>query len=117
MTDVTRATFEAKFEEFLPALQAWQDNHFKTAYSGALKADLYSAERGQKYIRIVGQRRDSSNLPVQYGRSVYCFLDYQGNIYKAAGWKAPAKHIRGSIFDDNFSFGKALTTYGAAYLR
>lgn len=117
MTEVTLATFEAKFAEFLPALQAWQDDHYKTAYKGVLSADFYSAERGKKFIRIVAQRRDSSCVPLEYGRSVYCFLDFQGNIYKAESWKKPAKHIRGSIFDDNFSFGKSLTTYGAVYLR
>ena len=30
-------------------------------------------------------------------RSVYCFLDSNGNIFKAAGWKAPAKGIRGTL--------------------
>ena len=63
---------------------------------------------GSKYIRLVETRN---------GRSVYCFLDYQGNIYKSASWKAPAKHIRGTVFDTNYSWGKALGTYGAAYLR
>ena len=68
-----------------------------------------SAKPGRKYIRIVEEF---------YGnRSVYCFLDYDGNIYKSASWKVPAKHIRGSVFDANYSYGKALGPYGAAYLR
>lgn len=37
-------------------------------------------------------------------RSVHCFIDKAtGDVYKAAGWKAPAPHVRGNIvtgFDD-----------------
>ena len=31
---------------------------------------------------------------------VFCFIDSEGNIYKAATWDRPAKHIRGNIFSD-----------------
>lgn len=44
---------------------------------------------GAKFTRVVTTRSGS--------RSVYCFLDAQGNIYKAAGWKAPAKGVRGTL--------------------
>ena len=26
---------------------------------------------------------------------------FVGDVFKAAGWRAPAKHVRGSIYDDN----------------
>lgn len=68
-----------------------------------------TAEPGRKYIKLVEERFGS--------RSVYCFLDYDGNIYKAASWKAPAKHVRGSVFDPEYGWGRALGPYGAAYLR
>ena len=32
--------------------------------------------------------------------SVYCFIDFEGNIYKAASWKTPAKGVRASVFDE-----------------
>lgn len=34
-------------------------------------------------------------------RSVHSFVDFDGNIYKASSWKAPAKGIRGNIFSDS----------------
>lgn len=69
----------------------------------------FSAEVGRKYIRIVESYHGS--------RSAYCFLDREGNIYKTATWAAPAKHIRGTVFDENYSLGKGLDTYGAMYLK
>lgn len=68
-------------------------------------------EYGRKYVRIVMVH------PRGGGRSAWAFLDYKGNIYKTASWKAPAKHVRGTVFDKDYSWGKALGRYGAAYLR
>lgn len=75
-----------------------------------LKADAafpksHSATHGQKFIRIM------------HDGSAYAFLDAGGNIYKPDGWKRPAKGVRGSIFDENFSIGKAFQRYSVAYLR
>jgi hypothetical protein len=48
-------------------------------------------EPGKKYTRIVMTVNGRSN-------SVHCFIDNaNGDLYKAAGWKAPAKHVRGNI--------------------
>lgn len=65
--------------------------------------------RGKRYLRIV--RGDG----VQ--RSVYCFVERDtGDIYKAAGWKAPAKGVRGSIFSEDR--GQSICTpYGCGYRR
>lgn len=74
--------------------------------------DILVAEIGTKYIRLVSKR----NADEKHG-SAYAFLDRDGNIYKAAGWKGPAKGIRGSVFQPDCGWGKALGPYGAAYLR
>lgn len=66
---------------------------------------------GKRYIRIV--RSDESGVQ----RSVHCFIDTtNGDVLKAAGWKAPAKHARGNIFDEQNGLGK-MGEYGPAYLR
>jgi hypothetical protein len=38
-----------------------------------------------------------------------------GDIHKAAGFKVPAKHARGSVFQEDF--GKCLTAHGIVYLK
>jgi hypothetical protein len=49
-----------------------------------------SAEPGKRYVRIVGS--DSVS------RSAVAFIDQNGDIYKPAGWKGPAKGVRGNVF-------------------
>lgn len=48
---------------------------------------------GRKYCRVF-MHRDGKD------RSVHAFIDMDGNVYKPAGWKAPAKHVRFNLFDD-----------------
>ena len=50
-----------------------------------------TVEEGSKFLRIVSKSGGS--------RSVYCFVNkLNGDILKAAGYKAPAKGARGSVF-------------------
>lgn len=65
----------------------------------------YYVAGGRKYVKIAEE----------YGsqRSVVCFIDSDGNIWKAATWKQPALNFtRGSIFDENFGVGTAVHKYG-----
>lgn len=101
---------------FLARLNEWIYQYDKQHFPNLSRDKSYRrivAEAGRKFIKLI-EVRDSDNGPVQ--RSVYCFLDRSGNIYKAASWRAPAKHIRGNI-TDQMVWGKALGPYGAAYLR
>lgn len=55
---------------------------------------FYRGKPGRKYTRIVGawEGRD---------RSVHAFVDLAtGDVYKAAGWKAPAAGVRYRLLDD-----------------
>lgn len=72
---------------------------------------VYSYMPGKRYIRIVTESVDGHH------RSAHCFVDSQtGDVLKCDGWKKPAKHARGNIFNDDDGRG-AMTQYGAAYLR
>jgi hypothetical protein len=78
----------AALEGFIAALNA----KFNTI-DGTTTGYVFSIDRpGIKFTRIV-QRGVNGGL----SRSVYCFVDADGNIYKAAGWKAPAKGVRSTL--------------------
>ena len=50
--------------------------------------------KGRKYYKVI-----ITNNNGEGSGSAYCFIDKEGNIYKAATWAAPAKGIRGNITD------------------
>ncbi len=105
--------FETRLAEFVPAVDAFVAEHHAKNFPSLSAAGLVpkiELQRGVKFIRVVSRETNG-------GGGVYCFLDLEGNIFKADGWKRPAKHVRGSIFDANYSLGKGLGPYGAAYLR
>lgn len=73
--------------------------------------DEITSKIGKRYAKII--RTHVANN----GRSVHCFVDItNGDVLKAASWKAPAKHARGNIFDEHDGL-KNMNEYGPAYLR
>ena len=64
-----------------------------------MKFKVYS---GKKYYKIVQQEFETWEKSKYYGQyrdgSVHCFVDKEtGDVYKAASWRSPAKHIRFSF--------------------
>ena len=74
----------------------------KTRMIGEFK-DGIRLKNGQKYIKVITgtsvwgfiAKSDGVHKGIPYRR---------GDVFKAAGWRAPAKHVRGSIFDDSSSW-------------
>ena len=61
-----------------------------------MKFKVYS---GKKYYKIVQQEFETWEKSRNYGKyadgSVHCFVDKEtGDVYKAASWRSPAKHVR-----------------------
>lgn len=120
MTQKTAAEVADRTEMFVALLQDHYVEYTKSHYP-MLYPDLISLDKpGQKYQRvIVNQRYERDGVvTVSTGGSVYCFIDRAtGDIYKAAGYKAPAKGARGNIFNDNCDVGVRATMYGSGLYR
>jgi hypothetical protein len=84
-------------------LKAYADviiTDYKAMYGGVMPAHNptfeVTFEPGNKYTRVVTNNGNS--------RSSHSFLDAEGNIWKAASWKTPAKNFtRGNIITKNFA--------------
>ena len=75
--------------------------------------DQISSKIGERYAKIIRARDEEQGI----GTTVHCFVDMtNGDVLKAASWKAPAKHARGNIFDEHHGLNK-MGEYGPAYLR
>ena len=64
-----------------------------------MKFKVYS---GKRYYKIVQQEFETWEKSKYFGQyrdgSVHCFVDKEtGDVYKAASWRSPAKHIRFSL--------------------
>lgn len=103
---------------FVAAVSKRHNEGLKAAYPNCeLNWETVGVMPGRKYARLVTQRDGAP-------RSAMGFIDMtNGDILKADGWKAPAKHARGNIRKGDVSnlWNGAFTNYGGglfvAYLR
>jgi hypothetical protein len=95
-----------RLQDFVARLQAYYNTEIPARYN-RMTPDLIGIEMGQKFARITTTHRSERDGVVVDGQKlVYCFVDLSnGDILKAAGWKAPAKGKRGSIFNDDCDVG------------
>jgi len=63
---------------------------FITALDARFADYAFSFTQGAKFTRVIISDRYNS-------RSVFCFVDAEGNILKPASWKTPAKGIRSTL--------------------
>ena len=68
-----------------------------------MKFKVYS---GKKYYKIVQQEFETWEKSKYFGQyrdgSVHCFVDKEtGDVYKAASWRSPAKHIRFNLQNES----------------
>jgi len=79
-------------DKYLKALTEAHNKEYDRLYPN-LEYPEFTAKYGKKYIKILRTRGQEM---------VHCFLDFDGNIYKAASWKAPAKGIRGNVNNEKY---------------
>lgn len=119
------ATLEQRIELFLKAADSiaqdyWNRMKFTFGAAPTHRADFIS----DKWVKIVNLEERNG---VKTVTSVYAFICLQdgqtkslgtlkkGDIHKPATFKAPAKHARGNVFNEDFA--KCLNEHGPVYLR
>lgn len=82
----------------------WKDQGYTFSPAPVITID----PKGQRYLRLVVNNHTQ--------RSVFAFIvTTNGDILKAASWKAPAKHARGSVFSSEN--GMEAVTAGMPFIR
>jgi len=112
LTEAVDPKFEKRANEFLKRLQSMLDKHYKEKFPGQERKVTF--DKGRRYwrVRSTGVGKITSPSP-----HVHNFLDTtNGDVLKAAGWRAPAKHARANIFDNDYGMS-GVGEYGAKYLR
>lgn len=108
-------TTPAILETFRSSVEKMMNDNLAKMYGSRQPSEEYvvTLEEGKKFVRVVRAVKHGHQIT---GRSVYCFVQIDnGDILKAASWKAPAKTARGSVFNANMLEGCG--PYGVAYLR
>lgn len=101
----TERNFDAALQSFFAGCQRIHSDYITANFTNVKPADDWRMDMGPKYVRVVGNG------------SAHCFVSREtGDVLKCAGWKAPAKHARGNIYDDHGGL-KFMGPYGPAYLR
>ena len=107
------ALLKKEIEQFASRVQEMVNKHFEERFPN-LEPPTVTVKFGRKYAKVI--KESSTGALGRTQKSVYGFVDaHTGDIYKAATWKAPAKHIRGSIFADDGGMSSC-TPYGIVYL-
>lgn len=106
-----RPPFAVALHNFLALLQAKMIAHHAKHFPGSsLACETFEHTMGPKYVRV------TKHMPGSMGGSAYCFVSREnGDVLKPAGFKTPAKHARGNIYDADPV--KGCGPYGVAYLR
>lgn len=90
------------FEKSLKEVMSFIEGVNSEGYS---EKAIVSKTEGRKYIKIF------------CGSHIYCFIEKStGDIFRAASYKAPAKHARGNIFKPE-NWKEWLLVYSPKYLR
>lgn len=93
------------FSRFLSEYEALLAKYYKEMGYTIGKEVNIGLKKGKKYHKLT---RDGSAV---------AFIDDKGDIYMAASWRAPAKHVRGNIHSDKHGMEAFGATGSVRYLK
>ena len=93
-------SFDEAVNNLLGNIQADYDNWRDGVKYGSMKKMNLYLKPGRKFIKIVNDNSVWGFIAKVDGTHKGLPMK-KGDVLKPAGWRAPAKHTRGNIFDDN----------------
>jgi len=105
-------SFDEAMNSLLVKIQEDYASRYGESHKPSKKLDL-SLKRGRKFVKVIEGSRVWGFVSLVDGEHKGAPI-FVGDIMKAAGWRAPAKHSRGSIFDAEMH--KSFSWTGPNYL-
>ena len=105
-------SFDEAMDSLLEKIQENYTSRYGENHKPSKKLDL-SLKRGRKFVKVIEGSRVWGFVSLVDGEHKGAPIKV-GDIMKAAGWRAPAKHSRGSIFDAEMH--KSFSWTGPNYL-
>ena len=78
-------------------------DYVKWCNGNLIREDEISLKPGRKFIKVIRDNSVWGFVAKKDGEHKGLPMK-SGDVLKAAGWSAPAKHTRGNIFDDNQNY-------------
>lgn len=102
---------EARLAGYLAVCAKAAGDHWKKMNFKFAEPPKFELEPGSRFVKIVKVEAGGS-------RSVHSFIDRaNGDILKAASYRAPAKHARGNVFEPDYGAKSAkVSCHGVRYL-
>jgi len=113
--DKTPAVVMKAIHAFVEAANAMKSAHYdESDYPDHIRDCFRLDAPGRRFVRVVSQAKHPGK---HSGRSVYVFIELStGDVYKPAGWKGPAKHVRSNVLAADCGLS-GVGVYSARYLR
>jgi len=103
-----KTRFEEMLDNYVYYIQKLTNEYY--AKFPNLEVAKITIRKGRKYMKVT---KVSEGM---ISESVHSFVEVEtGNVYKAASWRAPAKHVRANIYDYN-SLKNGVNEHGANYI-
>ena len=91
-TDTSTKVIENRIDALCDALV----RNYVRAYPQSTTNLWFEVNKGKKYYKIIQKDQVDNTI----GGSVHAFVDTEGNVYKPAGWRGPAKIVRYNLLDE-----------------
>ena len=110
----------AQAERFMRAIEQPGSPIFATGSGMTIAAWLRLETKGvRRFGRMMIRERhtyDHRETDEQIGERIYAFIDIEsGDILKPEGWRKPAQHPRGNLFDEDMGIA-GVNWYGPKYM-
>ena len=104
--------YDLALQNFLTLVKNRSDNYYAKFFP-TLVPNTFEVTSGKRFDKVLSVSNNRGQKP---SKCIYVFIEKStGNIYKAASFSAPAKHVRGNIYGENPLAGT--NEYGADYLK